>query len=124
MNATAKAINDEFFELLSTFAEKKDLIKDQNNVTKFLLVYEMLNDLNIDVSDLILTGKWYSVTEMAELLKVTPQKLGKLITEYGLRGNEEFSRGFPVKVSSKKYAVTWIYNERAFELIGSAVEID
>lgn len=59
------------------------------------------------------TEKLYTVTELANMLSVTPQKLGRVISQLQLRTDEYSKQFFDKSRYSNKEVVTYRYNEKA-----------
>lgn len=68
--------------------------------------------------------QWFTPTQIAEQLGVTPNRIGRAITELGFRGNiDGIARAVLNKAShSDKTITTYQYSAKAIEAIARAVQ--
>jgi hypothetical protein len=88
-----------------------DVLSSLNS--KKMIFYEIIDFLGLNIKDIVLQGRWYTASEIANILGVSKQKIGKIANEYGLKNNQNYSFATPVKINEKKYSFSWFYNERA-----------
>lgn len=70
-----------------------------------------------------ITEEWLSPSDIANMLSVTPNRIGRIITELNLRGKEGYSRAIMNKSTSSNREVTsFLYNRKAFSLIEQKVK--
>ncbi|WP_041724611.1 hypothetical protein [Calditerrivibrio nitroreducens] len=109
-----KTIQSLFF--LNEFKDFIEEYKSEDKYTQIEILSKILANSHPEAVSCVLENL-FTASEIARMLGVNKNKIGRITNILGLKGNLEYSRGFVMKVSEKKYATVWYYNEKAVERI-------
>ena len=65
---------------------------------------------------------WMSVTDIANELNLSKQKVGQIISALNLRRNPKYSISYIIKINDLKYSTVHFYNKKALILIKNYVK--
>lgn len=59
----------------------------------------------------------YTATDIANMLNISKQKVGKIANELNLKNNKKYVVSYIIKINEQKYSKIYFYNKKALKII-------
>lgn len=115
-------VNASFLKLAVKQIDAMKLSPDSKQVLKAQLLHDHAG-LSLELMLPVTTEQKLSPSQIAERLKVSPQKIGRIISLLGFRGKDDYCEGRLSKAKNgSKEVVQYFYTEQAVQLIKQTLE--
>lgn len=98
---------------------------DSNNIIAgYIAIQEIMEHFRITPEMIIMKGKWFTASEIAQELSISSQRVGRIINKLRIKDNPDFVRCAIIKVQPNKCVLTFYYNFDVLSLLRSQLNLE